>query len=377
MNVFFYNDKYISQLVEFISKVWEKDMTEERLVKRREKNLIENPYAKEGGFPIAIAIKNNKIIGHHAGTPIHILANGETYLCYWLSGLNVLPEGRRQGIAKALQNLTNQLPLKTSFWVIEATLRVKKRLKWTIVGKIPEYIKILNHSKFIDSIDLKETNSIRFEIRNLFQKIFTKKDGIGNRLFKSMINIYNQFFKFILYLRKTKYKITQVDNFDGRIDILWNRNKDKLKYAQVRKSKYLNWQFKNTKGWIKIVAEDKSGIIGYAILSLKNIKKERNLKDVKVLSIIDIFWEFTKPEVYWELLWYAEHFGINHNAVFLVCSISEKQSRRILLLNGYCRIPGTVYFGFHCNEKSLRLSSKIDDWYLTRGDADAAGSLGP
>ena len=58
-------------------------------------------------------------------------------------------------------------------------------------------------------------------------------------------------------------------------------------------------------------------------------------------------------------------------------AINDKAAKRILLKNGFIKIPGTVFFGFHCSNNSLILSANLEDWFITRGDADAAGSLAP
>lgn len=377
IKVLFFDATYKQQLVEFLRRVWDKDLTEANFEARLKKNMSENPFAKDGGFPIAIAVKNDQIIGHHAGTPVHLWVNGKELLSYWLAGLHVLPEGRKQGVAKALQNKTNQLPLTTSFWVIEATLRVKNALGWTVVGKIPEYIKVLDPKKLSDSIEFNKSHQLRLDRKQAIQKLFLDKNSPGNFLFKSIINIQNFVYSAFLSRRAMQYRISQVQHFDIRIDQLWERNQNSLKFAQVRKSDYLNWQFKHESGWIKIIAENDSGIAGYAILSLKKIQKVNYFMGVRALSIIDIFWDFTQPEAYWDLLRYVQNMGIENNATALICSINNKQARSILKRNGYFRIPGTVYFGFHCNDPKLSLSPNMNDWFITRGDGDAAGSLGP
>ncbi len=372
MKVFFYNDTFIPQLVAFLRKVWNKDITESSLIEKRKREMSENPYAREGKFPIVIAMKDDQIIGHHAGTPSKLWVGEKEVLSHWLAGLHVLPEGRRQGVAKALQNITNQLPLATSFWVIEATLKVKRKMGWTIVGKIPDYIKILNPEKTIDSIDFDNLS----HINKVIQKIFSNKKGFRRAFFQSIIKTHKVIFNFFISKRLIKNDISQVKEFDVRLDRLWDKNKYYLKHSQVRKSDYLNWKFKYEEGWIKIIAENKSDIIGYAILSQKKVEKVKYLKNLQILSIIDIFWDFEQSEVLWDLLQYIENMGRINNASLLICSINNKTARNILIRNGYYRIPGTVYFGFHCNDNNLNLSPELSKWFITRGDADAAGTLG-
>ena len=378
MKVFFYNETYKQQLVDFIKTVWDKNMTAERLAKRCQRDFAENPYAEESGFPIAIAVNDNKkIIGHHAGTPYKLWANGKEHLSHWLAGLHVLPEGRRQGLAKALQQTTNQLPITTSFWVIEATLRVKRKLGWTVVGKIPEYVKVLESKNFISAIDFSKLSQVPNYLKPACKFLFSFPWSPGIVLFKIFINVHQKVLTLLFHHKKSEITVKQVKDFDNRINELWDKNKSHIRFAQVRKADYLNWQFKSDMDWIKIIADDGSKISGYAIVSLKNLEKTTHMIGITALSIIDIFWDFNQPEILNKLICFIEEMAKQKGAKILICSINDKTAKRILLKNGFIKIPRTVFFGFHCSDKSLSLSTKLEDWFITRGDADAAGSLAP
>ena len=119
-------------------------------------------------------------------------ANGKEHLSHWLAGLHVLPEGRRQGLAKALQQTTNQLPITTSFWVIEATLKVKRKLGWTVVGKIPEYIKVLESKSFKSAIDLSKLSQVSNYLKPVCNYLFSFPLSPGTVLFKTFINVHQR-----------------------------------------------------------------------------------------------------------------------------------------------------------------------------------------
>jgi len=367
----------VRQLVVFIRAVWDENMTESSFLERRKKDMSDNPYAKTGGLPIAVALENNKIIGHHAGTPVKVWLRGKEVINYWLSGLYVLPEGRGKGVAKVLQGTTNRLPMATSFWVVEATLRVKKRLGWTVVGKIPEYIKILDPQMILNSTDYNQLPKLRFRLDKVLKFFLSGRTGLASALFKVLAKTYNFIVQGFSSNHSFNSQIKIVHNFDSGVDQLWDKNKKNIKYSQIRDSSYMNWKFNHSQGWIKIIAEKENTTVGYAILSLKDIKRGKHIRGLRSLSIIDIFWDFERTEVLWDLLTYIEKMGQENRASFLLCSINNKTAQHTLLKNGYCRMPGMVYFGFHSNEYNRELSASLKDWFVTRGDGDAAGSLGP
>ena len=60
--------------------------------------------------------------------------------------------------------------------------------------------------------------------------------------------------------KKSEIIVKQVKDFDNRIYELWDRNKDRIRFAQVRKADYLNWKLKSDMDWITIITDDGSKI---------------------------------------------------------------------------------------------------------------------
>lgn len=374
VNIINFNEKYIKQQVEFINIVWDKNATVHSYVEKREKDLKENPYGAEGGFPIFMLIENERVVGNVVATPCRLWANGREHGMYWISGLHVLPEYRGRGAAKLLpMKVMDELPIVTGFFVLDAPYKIYKKLGWNILGKIPEYIKIINSREFIHNVRL---NNIDF-IPHSIARVFKKTDSLFSSILTSMVSLYNKTFDLISGSTFEYQVCKNVDHFDKRVDDLWERNKHKVKFAQVRNSDYMNWMFKQEKGWIKIVYEEEDGIHGYAILSCKHFKEDTRLGNLKVLSIIDILWDFEKFHILESILNYAERIGHSQNVDVIICSINHHIARRMLLRKGYIKIPSTVYFEYHAKDDALNLSKNMCDWYITRGDADAAGSLAP
>ncbi len=377
MYITLYEDKYSAEMVEFVKKVWDKNYSLEKWKKELEDNTINNPYGKIGGYTASIAIDSNMIIGHVARKPCGFWLNGREIVGYFMVGIHVLPEYRGKGLAKSLpQKLIEDVPFITGFFVVKEAYKIWKHHGYVIPGKIPEYIKILQPKEILKKIKIDSFKFIPSSVKRLYN-IFNKAN-IFPRFISLMLSSYNFILK-RLFEYESKYSKEVVDDFNKGIDELWENNKQFIKYCQVRRADYLNWHFGSKEGWIKVICKRDSEVKGYAVLSLKIIREDKRVSDLKVMSIIDIFWDFTKPDICQELVSFSEYIARRENVDILICSINNSKAQMILRKKGFIRIPGTVYFSFYTAQKEIKeiLSNKMKDWFMTRGDADAAGSLGP
>lgn len=387
MKVYYFNDPSLSgitnlmadSLVEFIRKVWDPAATKERIILDRQKEYQQNPYSIEGGMPLLLLADGDKVVGHVKSTPCKVWAAGKESLAFWNSGLHLLDECRGKGLGIVLpQKIIETLPIVTGFFVVEQQLRTHKKMGWSIVGKIPEYIKILNPKHFFQLIDISGIEQMPEKLKKLTRNPNSPLRVCAPYLFYAVMGcfkIYNVITKG--WPQKPQGILEIVDSFDNRVDALWERSKQFITCAQVRNSEYMNWQFNAKDGWIKAIYKEEGIIQGYAILSIKSFEKDHRLSGLKVFSIIDILWDFSKPTILTSMLSLIEDYARKQNPDVLLCSIANKEAYLRLYSNGFLKIPGTVYFAFHAIDGSLGLSSSIEDWFFTRGDADAAGSLGP
>lgn len=373
------SDPVFSSLIDFIRHVWDPGLTKERYLAERSRMFSENPYAKSGGLPLGLIVDGERVVAHCVSHPCRLWSNGKESPLYWNAGLYILEEYRGKGLGLVLPKLqADKLPTITAFFVVEQQLRTHTKLGYTILGKIPEYIKILNVRNFTTRLDIRNVKQIPGSIRTVMGPpgSFLRKPmhwglALGYGIYKLFRNVS------MTGRSRSDENIRFVDAYDERLDKLWDKVKYSLLCAQVRNSAYMNWQFKTEKGWIKIIAEHGEGIVGYALCAGKVFTEEDKLSGLKVLSIIDILWDFEKPVICIHMLNWIEDFAKREGYDALICSINHKEARRILLKKAFIKLPGTAYFIFHTHDKSLGLSPDMNDWFITRGDADAAGSLGP
>lgn len=368
----------LSSLIGFIRHVWDPATTQEKYLKERQQVFRENPYARDEGFPLGILLDGERVIGHVVSVPCRIWSHGIESPLYWNAGLHILEEYRGKRLGMVLPKLTTEkLSTITAFFVIEQQLKTHTKLGFTIPGKINDYIKILNVKNVAMKLDIGKMNQIPGIMRTLLGP-----PGSFMRMPVSYgLSAVYGFYKLRGKPRKNEHmagcSMKFVDTFDERVDLLWNRVKYSISCAQVRNSAYMNWQFNTRSGWMKVVAERRGELLGYALCSGRVFEKGEKLSGLKVLSIIDMLWDFEKPDVLAGMLHWIENYAREGGCDAVICSVNHIQTEKILRRKSFFKLPGTAYFIFYTQNKSLRLSPDMRDWFLTRGDADAAGSLGP
>lgn len=376
ITILLYTDQYADQLVEFIRKVWDKNLTREIFFEKQNRDTRTNPYGKECGSPIVLALYKDMVVGHIALKPCGFLLNGKEVAGYWQAGIHVLPEFRGRGLAtKMSEMLIKNTSVVTGFFVIEQTLKLKKRLGWDLPGKIPEYIKFIRPKELMTKINLNNIEMVPDSLKKLFTIIQKFGKTYSLYLFSMFIKVFNNGIKFL----NTQPDITNikiVNDFDKRIDDIWDNNKKYIINSQVRKADYLNWAFDSNKGWIKAIYEVNDKVLGYIILSLKQFKTGTRLSNIISASIIDIYWDFLQPDIFKALILFCEQYSFSNGAEILFCTINHIQAEKWLKRSAFIKIPKSVYFSIYTPNANIQYSKKLSDWFLTRGDADAAGALG-
>lgn len=377
MEARFLADEQTHAMVEFIRRVWDKDITVERFLRGRAADLAENPYASDGGIPIAVVLDGEKIVGRLSAIPCRLWADGDEHRMYWLSGLHILAEARGKKLAPLLPKLMmDTYPIITGFFVQKAPLQIYRKLGWTIPGKIPEYMKILDARSFFDNFDPRRfAHTLGW--RTKLASAICAAARMGGAFFPALLLKCHAMAWNARSQGRHPARVCAVDAFDRRIDRLWERNRTFIQCAQVRSSAYLNWRFKKEAHWIKVVSEAGDEIDAYAVVSVKRFSDDERLRGMTVLSVIDIFWDFVHPQAFLAMLRALESIARERGAAVMLCSIRNADAREMLRRSAFFRIPSTVYFGFHCAKEGLRVSPNFEDWFVTRGDADASGSLAP
>ncbi|MRR14434.1 hypothetical protein EG833_03200, partial [archaeon] len=58
------SEELFDSMMEFIRFVWDESIDQKKYLEERSEVFRENPYAEEGGFPLALLADDERVVGH-------------------------------------------------------------------------------------------------------------------------------------------------------------------------------------------------------------------------------------------------------------------------------------------------------------------------
>ena len=326
--------------------------------------------------PIFLFLKGDNVVGHVASNPIHVSFGSVVTPAHWIVGFMVLPEYRNGLVGPLLIKEVNRvLDYALSLHVEPPVLRILTGLKWVHKGVLPQYLRILNSKELVKNIqpDGIEAANARAGIRSLlirsrFGRAIVEWVGtiglaIGQKLWTSCA--------FMARPRCTGLSVEEEKGFDDSYTDLWNSVAAQFNAAIVRDRAYLQARFGRTiSRYQLLVCRRDNRLLGYCILKMKRFSGDSRMGNMKVGSIVDCLFEPASPSILQSLIDHAFRWFSREGAHVVFCTASLTAVRRILLRNGFFRIPGNLNFAYHSRVQILTEEIPLEAWHLMRGDSD-------
>jgi GNAT superfamily N-acetyltransferase len=200
---------------------------------------------------------------------------------------------------------------------------------------------------------------------------FEKIDWVN---FGNMIEFYKNIDSLISISNNTKITISQIYEFDERINQIWLKNKDNFKFLIPRTKEYLDWrfskypkfQFENypQTEYFKFLIENNSEPTAYFIF--KKFGKD-------IGHIVDFFGDLNQ-NIFKKMVEFVINFSYDKKINQLSCWIPFKLKDDVnLIFNqlGFQQKSSETYFGIHFLTKELDKDViKKEKWFLTMSDSD-------
>lgn len=335
-----------------------------------------NPYENIAPSRAAILLRGDRIVGHLTSTPAKLWCGERDSFIHWLSGFHVLPEVRGQGLAKLLvEELMKVHQLLSGVVVVEASRKSFLSCGWSFDWTIPEFAKLLRVRELASELSFDEVNAMPASLRRVGVRLGPSQVRAG----AAIAAVGNAAYQRGLALTRATgvAEMIQPSEFGEEIDELWTRNRPRILCGQARESRYLNFMFPFRGGWRKIALKAGDRVLGYAVLAIRRLDNWKGFRKVTLATVIDCVWDFDRPEIARELLDAAETIARAEGAHALLASGTHPSFRSAAYRCGFLPIPGTVWYGYVNTGSPVTLPLSPSQWFANRGDADAAGSLGP
>lgn len=332
-----------------------------------------NPYATQPA-PTAIAVAEGAIIGHLTSTPFCLWLEGREQPAHWVSGFHVLPEARGLGLGRQLVAcLDRALPLASAVVVVEPSLRAFRANRWTWPGSIVEFVHVVEPRALASLLAIERLE--RF-VPPRGQRAAGVLLGLLARPIGWAVAARNRLRGVPRRIaRGERAVVAEADAFGPEVDELWRRTRSALGLTHVRSSAYLDWQFPCRKGWRRLLHAPGGRLDAWAVFAIKSYL-EGPLRGLRALNVVDAFWDVTRPAALTEIVCRILALGARERVDLVLMSGDHPQLRTALRRAAFLRIPSTVHVGFKERERGSDFDLAFQNAYITRGYADAAGSMG-
>ncbi len=236
--------------------------------------------------------------------------------------------------------------------------KLLKKSGWHLFT-IPFYFYIVDPSAFLsDMTVIKDLVNSRFR-KMVF--VLTKKLKLLS-LIMMLIRTYLALKNIFFQLSSPEIKVESLNKFESSADLLWEKYKSNYSIVAKRSSSVLNILYPPEDiRYKKLIISQKGVVIGWMVLVVKKMERDRFFGNIRVGTIVD---SFSHPDKYKNIVSSATRFLRNEGVQLIITNNSNKKCGKHLKTNGYFRGPSNYI---------LALSKKISE--LFENDIDFENSL--
>lgn len=210
---------------------------------------------------IVVCVDEDKIVGVIHEIELNMKIGDSIHLCHYGDDGAVSSGYRGQGVYNKISSMLREYNINNGvdyrYAATENPVISKSLIK---VGARPLPFEI-SHMVRVKNID-------KFLSKNQKNTLFI---NIGIRVLKVLNQIGNLFNT--KQMKPNNLSIMELDKFDNRIDVFWNKVKNSFDYIIEKKVNYLNWKLTRPgKNQVLKIASQKDEIVGFIILGISEIE---------------------------------------------------------------------------------------------------------
>ena len=318
-------------------------------------------------FPILLAIKDDQVVGQACVTPVELKVGEEICIATWGTDFIVLTACRGEGVGKKLMDVElDHYKFMIGLWMPYVTRRIAKQLGYKNLDPVIVYRRPVRLHKFFINNYLMPNKEKRPLIHRLFN--IACRYFFFDRLVSIMMNI---IWGVRDLLEKNTKKnnlcdIQEVNDFDQRIDNLWNSTSNQFGIIVKRDTEFLNWRYSrhHVLMYRKFIAQGDGETKGYLVL------RKAEPEELNVGRIVDLFARRDDHQTIEDLIRHAIRFFKNDVDV-IECATSVKEYQHFLSKFGFFKVETSIPM-YRCEDSSLadNMNTLRSNCFFTLGDHD-------
>jgi hypothetical protein len=324
-----------------------------------------------GTPPRVLFLKEQEVIGHIATAPVRLTVGGRLREASWAVGLVVLPEHRNGPVAPlVVKKLNEAVDIGLTLHVEEAALRVFKGVGWRHLGRIPQYVRVLNARAFVRAFAPRGSQFLTGRVGRLWAVLARVPGPVAALLAVAFTG------HAAAGVLRRRYRpgavVAREHEFDPSYTELAERVKDKLGVWVFRDEPYLVARYGRRMSAYRLLACRGEGrLLGYAIVKVRRFANDPRMGNIHMGTLVDCVFDPDEPAILDRLLASVVGACRRERVDVVFCAASLRALGDRLRRHGFVAMPGTLNAAYHDRTGALAANPSLDSWHLMRGDSDA------
>jgi GNAT superfamily N-acetyltransferase len=369
------NEQDARSIAEFFRAAgWDDGATDEGVREMFRTAAVDNPFEPGEAPPIVGAFFGTRLVGYISTIPTQFWTGKESTTAYWFKGLWVLEEHRNTPIAVLLmKEIFRHVDLAASMPGEPLARQLSKALGMLDLGAVCDYIEPLRPTHILRKFDVRRFEHLSVLPRAGSAAIKLAKMPPFAYAIGALISLGLTVLRLPSTLtgRKLTTQIGASLPSEATIDSLWTRARRNLECSPVRSSAYLRWRYERgaTGRYCFASAWHGDDMVGLAVLASPQRHDDSRIAGLSIGTVVDLVLDPDCSAALPSLLRVARQWARAANYDALLLTASHHSLRGPLRRAGYIRLPGNIHVMLRDPRGKYGVSTNLDNWLLTRGDA--------
>jgi hypothetical protein len=335
-----------------------------------------NPAVPGADVPAVAFLCDGEVIGHLGTIPVKFWNGSTETVAHWLKGFMVLPEHQNGPVGFAvLKEMLRHVDVAGAMTVALPARRLFQAMGFVDCGALPNHICVLQPGRVAESIDIAE---LGLGIPSWLHRSARAAQTMG--VARAVGAVAGVGFRALRSLRGFSLGVAADLSGDlpprAELDDLWARSRPTMLAGAVRDGSFLTWRYKARAGELyeAVAVRERAGdrrLVALAVVRRWTETPDPRLQGIRVATLADILFRADEPAAGLAALAGAEQIARRMDADALLCSAAHPMLTSLLRRRAYLRLPANVHLMLRDQKRTAGLPLKVEEWWLTRGDANS------
>jgi GNAT superfamily N-acetyltransferase len=360
-------------IAEFLrAAAWDPDATPERVRETFRTAAANNPFEPGQEPPTVGVFIGARLVAYLTAIPTRFWNGKQSAAAHWLKGFWVLEPYRNGPIGYLLlKEMLKHVGLAASMPAALVPRRLSAALGMLDLGAVCNYIEPLRPARILQKLD--------------FERYFNRLPGAALLAVKIVkippvayavgalvtLGLRGLRLPSALAGRSLRAELSERLPSEAALDGLWARAQRALRSAAVRSGAYLRWRYERDSNGRYCFASVWRGneLMGLTVLQHPERLDDPRIAGLGIGSVVDLVLDPQCPGALPAVLAVARRWARSANYDALLLTASNRGLRAPLLRSGYVPTPGNIHVLLRDPGARHGLSTDLNAWMVTRGDA--------